>query len=207
MKINRVILVVIIGYLCNLMYSQSTKPIPLDEALQEGKIKVIIASLGGSTGDVIAVIVQRKEQKRLRLNLKPGTVFKSVSGTVQNMVGMAIKGERVSRNAYRPTIEIELTDDDEHVYIIEAYCLDFHKPNPGMNDSFILQAPDNHIAKILLTGKKKGARIEVIQCALWIDRENITNTELKSRFKVNDADIKAAYALLQYVKKRLCGAF
>jgi hypothetical protein len=46
------------------------------------------------------------------------------------MTGTTIKGERVSGQTYRPTTTIVLADDTQHTYVIEAYCLDFHKDNP-----------------------------------------------------------------------------
>jgi len=172
----------------------------LDKALQDGKVRVEITGLGGSTGDTILLNVQRQVPETLRLSLTPGTVFKSATSTVQNMVGAAIKGERVSNTSYRPSSQIVLTDDAKHAYVIQAYCLDFDKGNPGHNDSFSVSPVDVRAAEILAAGQEMGASINVIQSGLWIDREGVGERELKRRFPVTDADITAARGLLGRVE-------
>jgi len=72
------------------------------------------------------------------------------------MAGASIKGKRVGERSYRPTTEIVLADNDKHSYVIEAYCLDFHKGNPGPSDRFSIAPPDGRTLKILQAGKAKG---------------------------------------------------
>ena len=126
--------------------SQAKGSIPLEQAAKEDKVTLEVTGLGGSTGDTILITVQRRVAGTLRLTLTPGTVFKSISGNVQNMAGACIKGERVSEIAYRPSSEIVLTDNAKHSYIVEAYCLDFHKANPGSRDPFSIAPPDPRAA-------------------------------------------------------------
>jgi ankyrin repeat protein len=170
--------------------------IPLEQAVKDGKAEVWIAGIGGSTGDAILITVRRKVPDVLRLTLTPGTVFKSVSGTVQNMVGVSIKGERIGDTSYRPAAEIVLTDNDKHNYVVEAYCLDFHKPNPGPSDAFAITVLDEPAATILQAAKNRSASIAAIQSALWISREHLTAAELKRRFPATDVDISVARAVL-----------
>lgn len=170
--------------------------IPLEQAVKDGKVEVEVKGIGGSTGDAILIIARRKVPEVLRLTLTAGTVFKSTSGTVQNMVGACIKGERVGDNSYRPTTEIVLADNEKHSYVIEAFCLDFHKPNPGSSDAFTIAPVNEPAAKILQAGKAKTASIAAIQSALWMDKEGVTVVELKERFPVLEADIVAARELL-----------
>ena len=177
--------------------SSGQNAVPLDQAVNEAKVKVEVSGLGGSTGDAILIVIQRQVPETLRISLRPGTVFKSTSGTVQNMVGARIKGERAGESSYAPATEIVLTDDAKHSYIVEAYCLDFHKANPGIGDSFALSPPDEKAGSILMAGKNAEASVPAIQAALWIDRDGIGDAELKERFPVSDEDIKAARALLR----------
>ena len=114
----------------------------LEQAVKDRKVAVVITGTGGSTGDAIVIYVQRKVADILCLTLTPGIVFKSTTGRVQNMVGASIKGERVDERSYRATSEILLKDDDKHCYVVEAYCLDFHKANPGSHDSFVIATHD-----------------------------------------------------------------
>jgi len=176
--------------------------IPLDQAVQGGKVAVEITGLGGSTGDVILVTAQRQVQETLRLMLAPGTIFKSKSGAVQDMVGACIKGERVSATSYRPATEIVLTDNRRHAYVVEAYCMDFHKENPRAGDRFTVAVPQDRAGALILGGKKARARIQVIQSALWFDREGLSNTAVKSRFPVTDEDIEGARCLLRNITNR-----
>ena len=137
-----------------------------------------------SARHTILIAVQRKVPEALRLTLTPGTVFESVTGTVQNMAGASIKGERVGERSYRPTTEIVLADNDRHSYVVEAYCLDFHKGNLRPSDRFSIAPSDGQTLRILQAGKAKGASIQVIQAAVWIDRDGATAAQLKQRFSV-----------------------
>lgn len=175
--------------------------VPLDQAIKDGKVGAHITGIGGSTGDTILITVRRKVPEVLRLRLTPGTVFRSVTGRVQNMAGASIKGERVGERSYRPASEIVLADDDKLSYVIEAYCLDFHKGNPGPSDRFSIAPPDGQALKILQAGKAKGASIQVIQAAVWMARDGATATQLKQRFPVGDRDIEAARGLLRDAKQ------
>lgn len=175
--------------------------VPLQKAVMEGQAQLTITGLGGSAGDTIRITVQRKVPETLKLTLAPGTVLRSISGKAQDMVVAAIKGERVDATTYRPATEIVLTDDDNHQYIVEAYCLDFRKANPTSKDRFALFPCDTRSANLILMGKEAKLPIGVIQSALWIDREGVSSSELKRRFPVGDDDIKAARMLLNKVKR------
>ena len=179
----------------------SAQTLTLDEAVKAGKVEVTIMGMGGSTGDTIQMAVQRKVPETLRLALTPGTVFKSANGNVQNMIAASITGERVGEKSHRPTSTIVLTDNAKHTFIIAAYCMDFHKGNPGPSDSFTLASPDDRGMKIVQAGEKASASIQAIQAALWMDRENISATELRGRFPVDDKDIAVARGLLQELGK------
>lgn len=173
--------------------------IPLEKAVKDEKVEVVVTGTGASTGDAILITVRRKVPEVLHVTLTPGTVFKNVSGAVQNMVGASIKGERVGGNSYRPGAEIILMDNEKHEYVIEAYCLDFHKPNPRHSDSFTITSVDAQATRILEAGQNGAASIRVIQAALWMHRGRVSPVELKRRFPVSDADIATARRLLASV--------
>lgn len=176
---------------------------PLEQESAAGKVSIEVSGLGGSTGDTILIVVQRRVSEVVRTTVKPGTVFKSVSGHVQNMVAARVKGERIGETTYRPCEEIVLTDDAKHSYIVEAYCLEFHKDNPGPQDSFTVGSPDPRAARIVSEGQRIGASINAIQSALWIDREGLSDAQLKERFPVSDSDIAQARALLGQLEKNV----
>ena len=163
----------------------SAESVSIEESLRQGEITMEIAGLGGSTGDSILVVIQRQPRaagRTLRLTLSPGTVFASVSGKVQNMAGARIKGERMGGNAYHPVSEIVLSDDNKHSYIIEAYCLDFHKDNPGPSDRFTLSPPDALAQRLLSAGQKRNLSIQAVQAAVWMKRDGVSEDKIKERF-------------------------
>src|SRR3990167_9033645 len=67
--------------------------VSIQRAVQEGKVEVQVSSLGGATGNTIRVDVRRKAPQTVHVEINPGTVFLSPSGTVQNMAGGGVKGE------------------------------------------------------------------------------------------------------------------
>ena len=170
----------------------------LHQAVEDGEVDVEITGIGGSTGDAILLTVRRRVPRVLRLTLTPGTRFKSVSGTVQDMAGASVQGELLTSNSYRPAGEIVLADDEKHRYVVEAYCLDFHKPNPGPSDRFRIDAPDEQAQRLLYAGKARSASIRAIQAALWMARGGPTERRLKQRFSATDADLAAARELLRH---------
>ena len=177
--------------------TRAQETVTLEQAVKNGTVKVEVAGLGGSTGDSLLLTLQRQEPRRIRISLAAGTVFKCANGAVQNMVASRIKGEQVSETAYRPAATIELSDDARHAYIVEAYCMDFHKDNPGPANAFSLGTADPDSARILAAGLSAGSDIKVIQAALWIARDHVSDGELKQRFPVSAEEMQQAHALLR----------
>lgn len=171
----------------------------LEDAIRDGKVSSQITGVGGSTGDTIEVTLQRKVPQTLSLTLAPGTVLKSVDPSVQDMIVARIKGKRTRSNPgrYEVNSEIVLSDDNPHSYVIEAYCLDFHKANPGPTSSFTLERPDAHAEQIVKAGLASGAAMAVTQGALWIERAKADDSQLKARFPFSDRDLLAARELLK----------
>ena len=141
----------------------------LGEAHRRGLVSVEIAGTGGSSGDVISVVVQRKVRSVLRLTLESGTVLISTSPKVQSMVVAAVKGLRIDDTRYRPTKFIQLSDDARHTYLVEAYCLDFLKENPSATDLFTLSDVDPSALRVIKTASA-GHAPPVIQAVLWLDQ-------------------------------------
>ena len=175
--------------------------VPLDQAVKDGKVKVEITGLGGSTGDSILLTVRRQVSEPVRLSLGIGTVFKSASASVQNMVAAKVKGIMVNAESYSPTAEILLADDNKRAYIVEAYCMDFHKENPDTQNAFSLGEVDGQAARIIKAGLGSGASINAIQAALWISRDNVSDAKLQQKFPMPAAELQKAHELLQQAAK------
>ena len=165
-------------------------PIHLHDAVGQGKVSIEVTAIGGSTGDTIQVAVRRLGKDAIHLDLAPGTVFGSTSATVQDMVGSRIKGERAGTTAYSPLSAIYLPDDQVHTYVIEAYCMDFHKANPAAGNKFRMDAPSPELGSMLAGAS--GRSIQQVQAAIWIKRDGVADAELAARFPVRAEDLRAA---------------
>jgi len=169
--------------------------IPLDQAVRDGKVSVRVYGLGGSTGDSLEIAVQSRVSDVLRLSITPGTVFRC-SGGAQDMVAATVKGLRLSGSTYSPTSVIHLDPQQQRTYVVEAYCLDFHKDNPGTGDTFRVGTLDRKSERILRAGSQESASIGAIQSALWMDR-GVSTSRLRGRLPVSDDDVRQAREILR----------
>ena len=193
----------VIGGACLLARADVDVAVSLQDAVRQGKVDVEVISLGGATGNTIRVDVRRKVPENLRINITPGTVFIAKGGKVQNMAGGTVKGEYVSQSTYRRTSVIVLPDDAKRSYLVESFCLDYHKPAPQPSHSFSLALADQRASRILEPPKDVSASPWAFQCALWMDRAGVTPAELKKRFPshVTDVEIRVAQQLLGHAEK------
>jgi len=177
-------------------------PVPVmsvEEALSTGLIEHSFAGRGGSSGDVITLTIRRAVRRPLRLRLAPGTVLRSASADVQNMIVAAIKGELIDREKYRATDVIELPDDKERVYLLEAYCLDFDKENPGASNRFSLGAVDGSALALINSLPEDQKSVAIVQAALWL-ADGVPKAAIRERFEVSDADLLIAEITVALVK-------
>jgi hypothetical protein len=175
--------------------------VPLQQAVEEGKVEVNVSSLGGATGKTIRVDVRRKTPQAVHVEINPGTVFLSQSGKVQNMTGGTVKGEFIGPNTYRPTDVnvMVLADDAWHGYLVESFCMDYHKGPPQRGDRFNLAIQDQRAARIIQAKKESSASLWAFQFALWMDREGISEKELLSRYGnvATEVDVRVARNLMR----------
>lgn len=168
---------------CSTGLGQQTA-VSIERAVQEGKVEVKVSSRGGATGDTIRVDVRRRVPQAVHVEITPGTVFQSQTGTVQNMAGGTVKGEFIDANTYRPgdSNVVVLSDDAWHGYLVQSYCMDFHKGPPRRGEGFSLSIQDQRSARILQAAKDPSVSLWARQFALWMDREGITEKELLSQY-------------------------
>jgi len=193
----------VVGGACPLSRADVDVAVSLQDAVKQGKVDVEVISLGGATGNTIRVDVRRKVPENLRISITPGTVFIAKGGKVQNMAGGTIKGVYVSKNTYRRTSVIAMSDGAKHSYLVESFCLDYHKPAPQPSHSFSLALADQRATRILEPPRDLSVSPWAFQCALWMDRAGVTSAELKKRFPshVTDVEIRVAQQLLGHAEK------
>jgi hypothetical protein len=187
--------------------SPAQNSMPLHEAVAQGLVEIRVLGQGHSSGDAIMLEVRRSDKAEdeqglpldLDLSFEPGTVFRCMNPAAQDMIGSALRGEMMSETEYLPTMKITLSDDELHRYIIEAFCLDFHKANPSTADEFRIEAPDANLAVLLREGKARSARAEVLQAAVWKARENISDVMMSARYPVDANMLENARFLLSTV--------
>ena len=170
-------------------------PIPLHVAVERGLVDVQVAGRGASTGDSVEVRVRRKDDAKLTISVEPGTVIQPTGSNVQTMTLAGVKYKH-SRRGFEPAAQIELNDDSRQTYILEGYCRDFEKPTPTRHNQFSVQGPDADNAQVLVRAKQLGATVKVTQSAIWIQRSNPKDEELRQRFDMSDDEIQAARGLL-----------
>lgn len=163
----------------------------LPEAVEKGLVHLSIEGQGSSSGDSIQMRIKRVQRRPMRLTLAPGTVLKSLKGSVQNMIIAAIKGVIKSSTMYEPKSAVELADDEIQTYLVEAYCLDFEKDNPGEGDGFLFDDVDNQMLAVIRAVPKEKQNADVIQAAIWL-ADGVAEDKIKERFPISDPDMLIA---------------
>lgn len=180
---------------------QSVPVTDLAEALERGLVTVSLSGSGGSSGDVVTMKIKRIANTPLRLRLRRGTVLKSLSGAVQNMIVAKIKGEQAGDDGYYPSEVVELPDDKERVYLLEAYCLDFEKDNPGATDRFLISTVDGSALALIQALPEAQRSLGAVQASLWL-AAGVAKSEISKRFPVSTAEMAAAERAVVAARKR-----
>ena len=176
--------------------------IPLHQALAEGSVEVNVTSIGGATGNTMKLSVRRKIEREVRVSVAPGTVFIAVNGKVQNMTGATIIGKfRVNSHLYDPCDAMLLADGEWHLYLAQAFCLDYKKPPPRAGDKFELAKLDVRTTRILAPPPGLTASQWAYQAAIWMDRDGVSADELRRRYRYSTADLEVAAKLLRHAEQ------
>jgi hypothetical protein len=115
------------------------------------------------------------------------------------MIVAAVKGQRLDEARYRPTEIIDLPDGEERVYLLEAYCLDFDKENPGASDRFSLSAVNGSALALIKSIPKEQRSIAVVQAALWL-AAGVSKAAIRERFEVTESELLIAEASIVLIK-------
>ena len=119
----------------------------------------------------------------------------------QNMVALKVRGIPTGPMTFRPVSKMVLTSNQPQEFILQTYCLDFHKANPSESTTFSVGAACSpEVLQMLEALDKVPASkrsIGAIQAAIWAVTENVSREELLARFPVTAEDIESARAILQ----------
>ena len=165
----------------------SESPISLAEAMDQNVAEIRILGTGAASGNSITIIARRIGDRLATIRVDPGTVLLSSAGNEQDMVVRRLLGWRVDQNSYNATEFITLFGPQgaEQHYAVEAYCLDFHKDNPGSSTSFSIGDPAPAAVQAVLDAVEQlpaaAEDVAVVQAAVWAVTDDVTGPELASR--------------------------
>jgi hypothetical protein len=185
----------------------STPRYSLQEASNNGLVQYEVRGNGSSSGPSLVIGIRLTNFRAIDVYVLPGTVFTSGNANAQRMVAWRVVATIAqSGQDLSPVTSMYLPDAEERLFVIEAYCLDFHLDNPEVADAFTAQASlatpveaslDIRAAQIIAEGKKRELTIEGIQSAIWMDHESVTQPEIKAKFDAAAKDLDDAFNMLQ----------
>lgn len=173
------------------------------DAVSKGIIDYEVVGTGASSGQSLALRIRRTVPREVVVFIEPGTVFRTLSADVQDMVAYGVaavvndsKAEETGVPPLELTDTIRLVDDEPRIYSVEAYCLNFDLENPSARNTFVAQAIDQRAATVLRAAKAESFSVAATQSAIWMDRDHVTKEEIQAKFEVTDQELEDAWQLL-----------
>jgi hypothetical protein len=195
----------------NLPASPTPTSIPkysLSEAISAGYVEASITGRSGiglfsgaSSGDSIILNVKRLVNYTIEIEAIPrGTLLVPSSGNTQNMAVLDLKG--ISEGImYRVRDRIILDTPNTVQYLFSGYCVNFNKDNPSESTIFTMTGfADANVIKIfnvLNQLSENVTKIAAIQSAVFAVTDNVSRSELQSRFSATATDIQNARTILE----------
>jgi len=174
----------------------------LPDAVAAGLVGAQFEGTGGASGDVMLLRVRRTVARTLSITVPLGLVVDNTDASEQDMIVRRLAGEDGGGDGYSPVDSVLLTDDGEHEYVLEAYCLEAHKDNPSSDSSLrIGEAADSDVLAVLAaidqTDHAEG-NVKVIQAAVWAITDDITLDELEEvGYELSSDDVETARELIE----------
>ena len=170
------------------------------DALANGYIEARFSGTGSCSGDCIELHIKRLVNFTIEVEPPEMGIELKNSGSAQDMVILELKGKDEGDGTYDPSIDIDLTSTNDTVYVFSAYCLNFHRANPGWGDTFQIQGSANaDILKVfnaLDDLPSSVTDISAIQTAIWVITDNVTRDELRSTFPDGLSQVENARTIL-----------
>ncbi len=168
---------------------EAAAPVSLGEALDKKLADIQILGMGGASGASIQIIANATGSRSVSIEIAPGTVLRSSVPGEQDMVVRRLLGLRQGEQRYSPTEVIFLPGlaAGPQSYVVDAYCLNFHKGNPSATTSMAVDAGSlvsPAVAAVLAAAARvPGAEqdIDAIQAAVWTVTDHPTWQEMADR--------------------------
>jgi len=164
----------------------------LNEALKQEHIDLVFRGTGYCAGDATKLKIKNSFKVSIDLEIEAGTVLIN-SGSGQNMIVAETTTLRI-----KPELELE--------FYIESYCLDLHKDNPSLSETFniFLGTAEYSEDAVRLMQSLKDVPVEYksisgVQIALWVIIENPSRSEVDRVFGVSESSLEDAAWLLSNI--------
>jgi hypothetical protein len=182
--------------------SGAVDAVSLLDAIDQGLVRAEFTGNGSASGAAMLLRVARTSPSDLTLMVPLGLLLLNGDAEEQDMVVRQLLGESRGGSSYRPLTLIELRDDDEHVFILEAYCLEATLDNPARGSGFTPAglAGEDVIAVLEAVDRVPDAdeEITVIQAAVWAITDDISRDELDEiGYGLDDDEAELAAAILR----------
>jgi len=184
----------LIGWFGTEPISAHARQLELHAAVEAGHASARIEFLGGAMGDRMKVYLRKRTGDELYLAVAPGTIFVPQGSNVQRLAAVQLKGKLTAKGTYQRAQVIKLNDANEHGYLIEVVCIDYHKNSPPPGQSFAIGPVDLRCQRILAI--RGDVSLWAYQSAIWMDRAGVSAEKLQGTFKVPVADLQVARGLL-----------
>lgn len=177
----------------------------LKEAEERGLVEYHLSGTGSSSGESMLVAVRNLSGSPLDVYIAPGTVLDPGGADAQTMIAWGITGVIVDEDPEpSPVTSLYLPGPEPRIALIEAYCLDFSRPNPEATHTYAVAAqPDIANASVLYAAKKEGYSVAATQIAVWKNRDDhITQQEIEAKFEGTQEEFDQAFELVKRVRKQ-----
>jgi hypothetical protein len=158
-------------------------------------VDVRISGNGSSSGDSIFVRIERRGAAGpapLVLTAPAGSILSAGSASSQSMVVARVRGRMTGERTFSPSPVMTVSGGQPAVFVLEAYCAEFHKSNPSPNDTFELTAPDPGLACVLR--RSAGLSRAAVQAAVWVHTDGVGLEQMRRRFRVSPAEYEKGKA-------------
>jgi hypothetical protein len=159
--------------------------------------------LGASSGDAIILDIQRLVNYTIEIEPIPNGTLLLASDHYQNMAVLNLRAIYINYPSpgYYVADKIVLDKSDKVEYLFSGYCLNFSLSTPTIVTRFSLNGTaDANVLKIYSILNQLPANVTgvaAIQTALYVVTDNVSQSELQSRFPSGVAEIQNARAILE----------
>ena len=180
----------------------SETAIALPDAIADRLVEAEFRATGSASGAAVLLRLRRLVAEELTISVPTGMLLLNEDQEEQDMAVRKLLSEAGEGRRYRPATLIELRNDDEHIYIVEAYCLEAQLDNPtegnlltfdgfvGADLTAVLEAVD----------RVRGAddNILAIQAAVWSITDDLSRAELdRIGYRLSNRDVDVARTLIE----------